>query len=152
MKIKITENQYSKIRIIAEQDEYMKTYVNFCAKKAKEVDMLYSKVINESVIDILNMSIKIENIITMLNSIENDVNNQEQNMLNLWSKKLISGDDDFDLEIEKIASLVVDKITALTLILNPLEEMQNYGVEHNLTLAFKNVSPIEVQSFGPENS
>ena len=147
MKIKITENQFSKIRILAEQDEYMNKYREFCAEKIQEVNKIYSKVINSSIADFLEMNLNAKDLNNLIDKIENAVNAMESNMLRLWDNQSINGNENLDIEIENIASSVSDKISSLILILNPLEKLQDYEVEHNLTQKFDDVKPIEVQSF-----
>ena len=151
MKIKITESQYSKIRIVKEQEEYIERYKSFCAEKANEADNIYSKIINESVGDILGMSINAEQLNSMVDKIENSVLSAEKNMESLYSQGLITGPD-LELSIADIASSVTDKLTSIALLLNCLEKIQGYEQEHHLSHSFKNIKPLEIQTFGPENS
>lgn len=151
MKIKITESQYSKIRLVKEQEEYIERYKSFCAEKAKEADSIYSKIINESVGDIMRMSIDAEQLNDRVSKIENSILSAEKNMESLYSQGLISGPD-LELSIADIASSVTDKLTSITLLLNCLEKVQEYEKEHRLSYSFKNIKPLEVQTFGPENS
>ena len=149
MRIKITENQYSKIKLIKENEEYVKKFIIFCNEKGKEVDVVYSKIINESIGDLLSMKINIWEISKTLDNIDTSVYNAEKNMLNMWEKGLIGGDNgNFDTEISDIADRVLDRITALNLILDPLKTLQDYEEERNLSKHFKHIKPIDIQSFG----
>ena len=115
MKIRITENQYSKIRLVLEQEEYLSQFKSFCAQKVQEVNKLYSSVINASVSDIVSGSINIDQIQKALDKIENDVDVARRNIENLWDQNLIGGgDDNFDLEIWDIAETVTNKINPLS--------------------------------------
>lgn len=146
MKIKITENQYSKIRLILEQEEYLTQFKTFCAEKVQEVTKMYSSIINVSVADIISGSINISQLQKSLDKIENDVDIARRNVENLWDQNLIGGDDeDFDLIIWNIAESVTNKLNPLSIILNGLAEIQEKS--ENITSEFSDVKPIEVQSF-----
>lgn len=146
MKIRITENQYSKIRLVLEQEEYLSQFKSFCAQKVQEVNKLYSSVINASVLDIVSGSINIDQIQKALDKIENDVDVARRNIENLWDQNLIGGEDDnFDLEIWDIAETVTNKINPLSLIVMGLAEVQEKA--ESLMSQFGDVKPIEIQSF-----
>ena len=55
-------------------------------------------------------------------------------------------DDDGEIEsaIYDMADMVTDKATNLTLILDKLEDIQQYQQEYNLTAQFNNVKPLEI--------
>jgi hypothetical protein len=148
MRIKITESQYSRIKLIKENEEYLKRFISFCNEKAKEVDALYSKIINESVGDLLAMRINIREISKVLDSIDTTVYNAEKNMINMWDKGLIGGDNgNFDIEIGDIAATVKDRVKTLDLILEPLKKLQDYEEEYNLSKGFNHIKPVDIQSF-----
>jgi hypothetical protein len=145
MKIKITEAQYSKIKVIAEQDEYLNNFNNFCAKKLDEINKIYSKVINLSVDEILRMELNIAQTIKVIENIEKEINNSERSIINLWDTERIKTDDEnYDMKIYELSEKVNDKINSLTLILIPLAELQGYQSERKMTNMFGDVKPIEI--------
>ena len=146
MKIKITENQYSKIRLILEQEEYLTQFKNFCNQKVQEVNKIYSSVINVSVSEIISGKVNIEQMQKLLDKIENDVDVARRNIENLWDQNLIGNEnDDFDLVIWDIADQVTNKINPLSMILYGLADAQEKA--GNVLAQFKDVKPVEVESF-----
>lgn len=146
MKIKITENQYSKIRLILEQEEYLNKFKVFCGEKLKEVYNLYSKIINVSMSEIISGQINIKEIQKMLNKIEDDVYAARRNIENLWDQNLIGNeDDDFDLVIWDIADGVNNKIGPLSEMIDSLADIQEKS--ESILTQFKDVKPIEIQSY-----
>lgn len=146
MKIKITENQYSKIRLILEQEEYLTQFKNFCNQKVQEVNQIYSKIINTSVSEVISGQVNIEETQKLLYKIEDDVDKARRNIENLWNQNLIGGDDDnFDLIIWDIADTVTSKINPLSLVLYGLAEVQEKS--ESILTQFKDVKPIEIQSY-----
>ncbi len=146
MKIKITENQYSKIRLVLEQEEYLNKFKVFCGEKLKEVYNLYSKIINVSMSEIISGEINIKETQKTLDKIENDIYTARRNIENLWDQNLIgTDDDDFDLVIWDIADNVNNKIGPLSEMIDSLADIQVKG--ENISAQFKDVKPIEIQSY-----
>lgn len=146
MKIKITENQYSKIRLVLEQEEYLNKFKVFCGEKLKEVYNLYSKIINVSMSEIISGEINIKETQKTLDKIENDIYTARRNIENLWDQNLIgTDDDDFDLVIWDIADNVNNKISPLSEMIDSLADIQVKG--ENISAQFKDVKPIEIQSY-----
>lgn len=146
MKIKITENQYSKIRLILEQEEYLTKFKDFCNQKIQEVNKIYANVINVSVSDIISSGMDIRQLQKLVDKIEDDVYTARRNIENLWDQNLIAGaDDDFDLVIWDIADVVNGKIGSLTTVLDGLVNIQEQS--EDILTKFKDVKPIEIQSF-----
>jgi len=146
MKIKITENQYSKIRLILEQEEYLTKFKDFCNQKIQEVNKIYTNVINVSVSDIISSGMDIRQLQKLVDKIEDDVYTARRNIENLWDQNLIAGaDDDFDLVIWDIADAVNGKIGSLTTVLDGLVNIQEQS--EDILTKFKDVKPIEIQSF-----
>ena len=131
MRIRVTESQYSKIRLVTEQQEYVNKYKAFCAEREKEVTILYNKIVSETVGGILDLSIDIESLISKIEKIEREVDTQNSNMYNLWDQGLIDGDDNYDLVLNEISSPVSSKIDALSILLYALDKVQQYEKEGN---------------------
>lgn len=148
MKIKITENQHSKIKLIVEQEEYMLRYEKLCKQKGEELNRIYSKIINLSIDDILNMQLNVEQTINIVKKIESEVDNAETNMIKFWDSKLIGDDDEnFDLKINNISLIALDKSASLLNILGPIEELQRIQKSRKITNDFPDVKSVSIQSY-----
>lgn len=146
MKIKITENQYSKIRLVLEQEEYMTRFKDFCNEKLQEVNKIYSNLISLSIGEILQGNINLEKVKNDLDKIENDIVNARKNMESMWNQNIIGTDnEDFDMVIWGISDVVTDRIDVLGLVLFSLIEAQEKS--NILVELFKDVKPIKIQSF-----
>jgi hypothetical protein len=141
MKIKITENQFKQIKLIMENEEPLAKFRQLCAEKAAELDKIYSKITFESIGDILSMNLDMKSIGKMVYNIEDFMYNAKKQYMSIYAV-----DDDGQIEeaIDDMADVVKDKASNLTLILDKLEDIQDYQDEFNLTAQFKNIKPLEI--------
>jgi hypothetical protein len=142
MKIKVTENQYNKIRLIKESEEQLAKFKKLCDEKSAELDKIYSKITFESVGDILSMNINIKSLGKIVYSIEDFMYKAKKQFMAMYGQNDV--DDEIELAIHDMAEVVTDKATNLTLILDKLEDIQDYQEEFNLTAQFGNVKPLEI--------
>jgi hypothetical protein len=141
MKIKVTESQYGKIKLIKENEEQIAKFKKLCDEKSAELDKIYSKITFESVADILAMNLNIKNIGKIVYNVEDFMYKAKKQFVNMYG-----ADDDGEIEsvIYDMAEVVTDKTTNLTLILDKLEDIQKYQEEFNLTAKFNNIKPLEI--------
>jgi len=141
MKIKVTESQYNKIKLIKEGEEQLIKFKKLCDEKSAELDKIYSKITFESVGDILAMNLSIKNIGKIVYGVEDFMYKAKKQFMSMYGQ-----DDDGEIEsaIYDMADVVTDKATNLTLILDKLEEIQDYQQEFNLTAQFNNIKPLEI--------
>ena len=139
MKIKITESQYNTIKLIKEDTDELAKFKKLCDDKVAELDKIYSKITFESVSDLLSMNLNMKELNRLVSRIEDVVYRAEKYLSNVYQ-----GKEDVELWLSDTADVVNDKATSLTLILNKLEELQDYEEEHNLTSRFSNVKPREI--------
>jgi hypothetical protein len=141
MKIKVTENQYNKIKLIKESEDQLTKFKQLCNEKSAELDKIYSKITFESVGDILSMNLNIKNLGKVVYGIEDFMYKAKKQFMSMYGQ-----DDDGEIEsaIYDMADVVTDKATNLTLILDKLEDIQGYQEEFNLTAQFGNVKPLEI--------
>jgi hypothetical protein len=145
MKIKITENQYSKIKIVAEQTEYVDRYKSLCELKKEEINKIYTNIIHLSIGEILGLDFDVRKFISVVNKIENEINNAESNMIKLWDARIIGHDiEDYDVMITNMAGDVTDKISSLLMLLDSINNLQESEHEHNLTNDFKDLKTINI--------
>jgi uncharacterized protein YaaR (DUF327 family) len=142
MKIKVTENQYNKIRIIKESEDQLAKFKQLCNEKSAELDKIYSKITFESVGDILSMNINIKNLGKVVYGIEDFMYKAKKQFMAMYGQDDV--DDEIELAIYDMAEVVTDKATNLTLILDKLEDIQGYQEEFNLTAQFNNIKPLEI--------
>lgn len=142
MRIKLTESQYEKLRLIKESEDMLEKYKKLCSDTIVEVDKMYLNVINTPTSDYLDMTINADDLERKLNKLEDVIYKAEKNILNMNQ-----GDEDFESIVENLASSVTRKITSLNLILQIMSELQDKEEEYNLTKDFSNVKPMEIQSF-----
>ena len=141
MKIKLTETQYNKIKLLKESEEQLSKFKKLCDEKSAELDKIYSKITFESVADILSMNLNIKNIGKVVYGIEDFMYKAKKQFMSMYGQ-----DDDGEIEsaIYDMADIVTDKATNLTLILDKLEDIQQYQQEYNLTAQFNNIKPLEI--------
>jgi len=144
MKIKITESQYNKIKLIKESEDQLAKFRQFCTSKSVELDNIYSKITFESVGEILAMNMDIKNINRTVSKIEDIVYKAEKQLLSLYDNGALQGEEDMDMILGDIADIVNDKARSLILILDKLEALQDYQEEYNLTSQFSNVKPMDI--------
>jgi hypothetical protein len=142
MKIRITENQYTKMRLILEQTELINQFKNFCDTKVNEINKIYSSVSNVTVSDVLSNKINLLAMQNTVQKIEDSVYGASEKVKNQIDLNML---DQLEGEILDISDTVTSKIAPLFLILESLIEIQQKQ-DYTLKL-FSDVKPIEIQSF-----
>jgi hypothetical protein len=114
MKLIVTENQFSKIRLIKESEEYMNKFKDYCAQKLTELIKVYNTVMNMSLYELISSESIVKNAYNAAYKINNDIYAARKNMNSLWEKGLIGSDiDEFDMLIDEISDDVYKKSNAL---------------------------------------
>lgn len=140
-KIKITEDQAIRLKILNEDANPLVKYELYCRKRAEEVDRCFVKVININIAEILHNEVNIREIYKYLSDIEDQVLSVEKQA---YSHIAHMDGEDLDLVIDNATDLVTDKITSLQLIISDLEKIQELNEEHKLLKQFANVKPIDI--------
>ena len=143
MKIKITEQQAKRLRIINEDIDVLSQFEQLCKVNSQEMDKLYMKLSDLSVAEILNNEVSLE-------EIESYVRNIEAKLMDA-NRKAYSyienlPEEDLDLRIDNAFDKANGKISSIQLIIYGLKDLQNSSEEHNLTKDFENLKPIEVSA------
>jgi hypothetical protein len=141
MKIKVTESQYDKIKVVSENEEQLAKFKQLCDSKSAELDKIYSKITFETVADILSMNINIKSLGKVVYGIEDFMYKAKKQFMSMYGD---DGNDEIELAVYDMAEVVTDKATNLTLILDKLEDIQGYQEEFNITAQFKNIKPLEI--------
>lgn len=143
MKIKITEQQAKRLRIINEDIDVLSQFEQLCKVNSQEMDKLYMKLSDLSVAEILNNEVSFE-------EMESYVRNIEAKLMDA-NRKAYSyienlPEEDLDLRIDNAFDKANGKISSIQLIIYGLKDLQNSSEEHNLTKDFENLKPIEVSA------
>lgn len=143
MKIKITEQQAKRLRIINEDIDVLSQFEQLCKVNSQEMDKLYMKLSDLSVAEILNNEVSFE-------EMESYVRNIEAKLMDA-NRKAYSyienlPDENLDLRIDNAFDKANGKISSIQLIIYGLKDLQNSAEEHNLTKDFENLKPIEVSA------
>lgn len=141
MKIKITENQAKRLKLISEDSNPLSQFEHFCAVKVQEVNKLYGKIINITIAEIAQNEVSMKAINGVLDKID-----QEIHVGNKRTYDYINNlpDEDLDLRIDRASSSVMDKLTPLQLISMDLEKLQEAIQERNLLAPFKDLKPLDI--------
>jgi hypothetical protein len=146
-KIKITEGQAKRLKLITENIDPLTEFEQLCKQKAEEVNKLYTHVTGFSIIEILTNQIDMAEISNRLDRIENEVSLGDRK-----AYAYINGlsEEDLDVRIDRAHDLVTDKLTPLQIITMDLEKLQLTSEEHNLTKAFGDIKSLDIT--GLQNS
>jgi Na+-transporting NADH:ubiquinone oxidoreductase subunit NqrC len=141
MKIKITEQQAKRLRIIKEDIDILSQFEQLCKVNSQEMDKLYIKLSDLSVAEILNNEVSLE-------EMESYVRNIEAKLMDA-NRKAYSyienlPEEDLDLRIDNAFDKANGKISSIQLIIYGLKDLQNSAEEHNLTKDFANLKPIDI--------
>jgi Na+-transporting NADH:ubiquinone oxidoreductase subunit NqrC len=141
MKIKITEQQAKRLRLIKEDIDVLSQFEQLCKVNSQEMDKLYMKLSDLSVAEILNNEVSLE-------EMESYVRNIEAKLMDA-NRKAYSyienlPEEDLDLRIDNAFDKANGKVSSIQLIIYGLKDLQNSAEEHNLTKDFANLKPIDI--------
>jgi diphthamide synthase (EF-2-diphthine--ammonia ligase) len=143
MKIKITEQQAKRLRILNEDIDVLSQFEQLCIAKSQEVDKLYMKLTDLSVAEILNGEVSLEQMETYVRNIERklmDANRKAYSYIENLPEE------DLDLRIDNAFDKANGKISSIQLIIYGLRDLQDSSKEHKLTKDFANLKPIEISA------
>ena len=143
MKIKITEQQAKRLRIINEDVDVLTQFEQLCRAKSQEMDKLYMKLTDLSVAEILNGEVSFEEMESYVRNIEGklmDANRKAYSYIENLPEE------DLDLRIDDAFDKANGKIASIQLIIYGLRDLQDSSEEHNLTKDFANLKPIEISA------
>ena len=140
-RIKITEGQAKRLKLISENTDPLSSYEHFCQIKAQEVNRIYSKVISITIAEIISNEVNIGKLNDMLNKIESEVRIGSRRAYQ-YIKNMPEAD--LDLRIDNAEDVVMDKLTPLQLLAMELEKLQNTVQESRLTKSFNDINPLDI--------
>ena len=141
MKIKITEDQAKRLKLISENANPLSQFELFCKSKIQEINKLYVNVTNLSVAEIINNDIEMASISGTLDKIESDLhvsNNRAYQYINTLPES------DLDVRIDRAYDSVKDKLNSLQIIVMDLERLQLSSLDHSLTASFEDTKPKDI--------
>lgn len=145
MKIRITEEQAKRIKLINEDTNPLTQFEHFCSLKIQEINKLYVRVINFNVAEIVNNEVNIGEISRVLSKMGTAL--YEANKVAYRYIETLP-EEDLDLKIDNIYDAVTDKLTALELIIMDLETLQDKAEEHHLVKSFSDTKPLDITPSG----
>jgi len=143
MKVRITETQAKRLNLINEDTDMVSQFEQYCKVKVQEVNNIYVKVSNLTIIDIFENSVNFGELYNYVNNIENKLLEAEKRTYDYINNL---PDNDLDIRIDNAYSSVGDKLTSIQLIIMELEKLQNLNSEHKLKDSFNDVKPIDISS------
>ncbi len=141
MKIKITEAQANRLKLLKEDMNPLAQFEKFCKDKVQEVNNLYLKVTSITISDILNKEVNIQEINHQLDIIERDLMMGNKRAY-LYIDKM--PDEGLDVRIDRANDTVHDKLTPLQLVTMDLEKLQLSAEHHSLTKPFSDIKPMDI--------
>lgn len=135
MKIKITEGQAKRLKLINENYDEISRFEEFCETKVKLVDKYYVRVSFITIAEILNKEVNFEVINEELNAIEREIS-QASEIANDYVESL---SEELFYRVRNAEHKVMDKLTSLQLVTMDLETLQSTINKHNLSKPFKDV-------------
>ena len=143
MKVRITESQAKRLNFINEDTDMVSQFEQYCKVKVQEVNNIYVKVSNLTIIDIFENSVNFGELYNYVNNIENKLLEAEKRTYDYINNL---PENDLDSRIDNAYSSVGDKLTSIQLIIMELEKLQNLNSEHKLKDTFNDVKPIDISS------
>ena len=140
-RIKITEGQAKRLKLISENTDPLSSYEHFCKIKAQEVNRIYSRVIGITIAEIINNEVNISELNEMLNKIESEVSIGYRRAYH-YIKNMPEAD--LDLRIDNASDIVMHKLTPLHSMVMDLEKLQDSSLESKVTKSFNDTKPLDI--------
>lgn len=146
MKIKITEAQAKRLKLIKENSNIIEQFEMLCKNKSEELNKIFFNITNFSILEILEPEFNSEQIYSNVSEIERTINAMEDKLIS-FSETLPED------QIKKIDSLITNytsslfnKINSIHLILMELEKVHELSIEHKPLSLFPNNKPIDISN------
>lgn len=143
MKVRITESQAKRLNFINEDTDMVSQFEQYCKVKVQELNNIYVKVSNLTIIDIFENSVNFGELYNYVSNIENKLLEAEKRTYDYINNL---PENDLDIRIDNAYSSVGDKLTSIQLIIMDLEKLQNLNAEHKLKDSFNDIKPIDISS------
>ena len=140
-KIKITEAQAKRLKLISENSDELARFEHYCTLKAEDVNKFYVRISHITIAEILNNEVNMENITSMLNALEREISQASKKAYDYVEQ--LSDDELYD-RVRKAEDKVMDKLTSLQLVTMDLEKVQLLVKEHNLTKPFYDIKSMDI--------
>lgn len=144
MKIKITESQATRLKLINEDVNPLTSFELYCKIKVRYVNEQFLKVQNLTVSEILSGDINLEALSTILNDLESELS-FKANRTTDYINNLDDGTyDELDVRIDNAQRLVSNKLDALSIIVLTLEKLQESNDDNILSKQFSDVAQLDI--------
>jgi len=142
MKIKITEGQANRLKLINEDVSVIAKFEEFCNAKVKELNALYINIGMISIVEILNNEISLAKISKRLDAIDSALMDGDRRAYSVITDA--NEGENLDIRIDNAHHLVSQKLRPLQMIVLDLEKLQELSNEHELNKPFSDVKPIDI--------
>lgn len=141
MKIKITENQAKRLKLINEETDIISQLEQFSKIKSQEINNIFLKLSETTINEIIGGSVNLPELSKHLDNIDSG--------LYAANKKAYAfietlPDENLDLRIDRAFSSLNLKLTSVNMIVNELKKLSDILAEHNVKDVFKEAKPIEI--------
>jgi hypothetical protein len=143
MRIKITEQQAKRLKILNENVDFLTQFEQLCKSYSQEMDKFYIKLTDLTVAEILNDGISFEDMESYVRNIEGKLMDANRRAYN-YIKNL--PEDNLDMRIDDAFEKANGKIAVVQLIMFGLRDLQDLSKEHNFAKDFENLKPIDISA------
>jgi hypothetical protein len=134
MKLRITEAQAKRLSLLKEASNPYEAVLEYSKTATEKLDFIYNKVKQTTIEDILSGGVNIDGLRDMVDEIESGIkplySRGYEYINNLPEEGLDANLDDADW-------IVSDKASALTIILNQMDNLHELNLKHKLSKSFK---------------
>lgn len=144
MKIRITEEQLQRIKLLTENDNIYSQFEAIALKVKDKINTIYTKVTYISVAEILHNEVNIKEILQTVDNLENTLDETLRKVERLLETLPEDTASDIDGKIWQLNRPIQNKINVLQSMLMNLEKLVDYEEEHEGTKAFSDIKPMDI--------
>jgi hypothetical protein len=144
MRIKITEKQAKRLNLINEDTDVVAQFEQLCNSKIQEINNIYSKLSNMSVIEIMNGYVKLNELYKYINKIEDIIMDAEKKTYQYINQNPEMEALDIDMKIDAAYSKFSNKVSSIGIIIDTLGTLKDKADEHDLVKSFSDIKNIEI--------
>lgn len=143
MKIIITEDQARRLNILNPNSDPIVKLEQYVKLKTEVIDGMFQNLVNLSLIEIMNpdFNLDLDNVIDDVKSGVNKLYIAGYRYLDTLSDDESEG---LDVKLDDASRLLTDKLYAMEIIVNKVQDLKQASNEFHLTDVFKNQEPLDI--------